>query len=146
MSKPVNEKCKACASGAIKRCDQYDRVKCGRKRSYYRSHKANKEWMQYRHRYLKHKGDRCVMCRKGAHEAQLYVHHIVPQHDGGGDSPSNLLTLCWECHVNAHRYIAAVEQKQADGTPNRNTKEPQKRSRSPWPAGWEPLYCPMGTA
>jgi 5-methylcytosine-specific restriction protein A len=38
--------------------------------------------------------------RIGAHLPKWYteVHHIVPRVHGGGDHPSNLKTLCVECH------------------------------------------------
>ena len=31
------------------------------------------------------------------------VHHIVPVADGGGDEPSNLITLCTDCHHEIHK-------------------------------------------
>lgn len=35
-------------------------------------------------------------------DGELQVHHIVPVCDGGGDEPSNLVTLCRACHKKRH--------------------------------------------
>lgn len=45
-------------------------------------------------------GYRCVRC--GAPD-RLTVHHLVPLAAGGTHAPSNLVTLCWRCHQEAHR-------------------------------------------
>lgn len=36
-------------------------------------------------------------------DGQLHVHHIVSVAFGGGDEPSNLITLCVDCHLKRHR-------------------------------------------
>lgn len=36
------------------------------------------------------------------------VDHIVPVKDGGTDDPTNLRTLCHDCHV-----VAGIEQRRA---------------------------------
>lgn len=36
-------------------------------------------------------------------DGQLEIHHIVPVADGGGDEPSNLITLCHDCHMRRHK-------------------------------------------
>lgn len=38
------------------------------------------------------------------------IHHIVPLNNGGGDEPSNLITLCEECHKKRHRDIREKEK------------------------------------
>ena len=35
-------------------------------------------------------------------DGQLDIHHILPVSQGGGDEPSNLITLCRECHKKRH--------------------------------------------
>lgn len=55
-------------------------------------------------------GGRCTMC--GA-EWPLEVHHVLPRHLGGADSPRNLRTLCRRCHDMAHR-SGAAERAMAD--------------------------------
>ena len=35
-------------------------------------------------------------------DGKLNVHHIVPVSEGGGDEPSNLVTLCVNCHLRRH--------------------------------------------
>ena len=43
-------------------------------------------------------------------DGKLDIHHIVPVSQGGGDEPSNLITLCRECHKKRHK--EAEEEKQ----------------------------------
>lgn len=45
-------------------------------------------------------GYRCAVC--GAEHVPLEVHHKVQRHDGGGNSPSNLVTVCSNCHKLYH--------------------------------------------
>lgn len=40
----------------------------------------------------------------------LHVHHIIPRSRGGGDTPDNLVTLCYECHDKAHQGVLKVDQ------------------------------------
>lgn len=35
-------------------------------------------------------------------DGKLNVHHIVPVSEGGGDEPTNLVTLCVNCHLRRH--------------------------------------------
>lgn len=36
-------------------------------------------------------------------DGKLEVHHINPVSSGGGDEPSNLITLCHNCHMKRHK-------------------------------------------
>lgn len=38
-------------------------------------------------------------------DGKLNVHHILPVSKGGGDEPENLITLCINCHKQAHKKI-----------------------------------------
>lgn len=35
-------------------------------------------------------------------DGELEIHHILPVSQGGGDEPSNLITLCKKCHNKRH--------------------------------------------
>lgn len=48
----------------------------------------------------------CQRCQ--AQKPDLHVHHIIPKHGGGTDTPENLITLCSACHRELHR-TKAVE-------------------------------------
>lgn len=51
--------------------------------------------------YVKFRDDyRCAVC--GAEHVPLQVHHKVQRHDGGTDTPSNLITVCADCHKAYH--------------------------------------------
>lgn len=42
-----------------------------------------------------------ILCWRCAHKRQLQRCHIIPRSLGGGDSPSNLVLLCAQCHAEA---------------------------------------------
>lgn len=44
----------------------------------------------------------CQDCGSWEDPCQLDVHHLVPRSAGGGDEPSNLITLCDGCHGARH--------------------------------------------
>ena len=54
----------------------------------------------YRDKILKRDEYRCQNCDKHFQADKLEVHHIQPQAKGGRHYPSNLVTLCYLCHVN----------------------------------------------
>ena len=37
----------------------------------------------------------------------INVHHLLPKSEGGPDHPSNLATVCLDCHVFLHEQIDA---------------------------------------
>ena len=47
-------------------------------------------------------GNRCRACSFGL-KCALSVHHRLPKELGGRDTPSNLITLCVNCHKIVHR-------------------------------------------
>lgn len=40
----------------------------------------------------------CQSCEKKFKKERLTVHHIIPRDKGGNNEPSNLITLCHDCH------------------------------------------------
>jgi 5-methylcytosine-specific restriction endonuclease McrA len=44
----------------------------------------------------------CQSKRKTKHSDKLHVHHIVFRSQGGTNAPSNLITLCEQCHEDLH--------------------------------------------
>ncbi|MGE4274607.1 MAG: HNH endonuclease [Candidatus Methanomethylophilaceae archaeon] len=58
-------------------------------------------WPGIRKTILERDGHRCRGCGDSVRERATWlveVHHIIPRVEGGGDHPSNLETLCAECH------------------------------------------------
>jgi hypothetical protein len=45
---------------------------------------------------------KCANCRQTKERAELKAHHIVPLSLGGNNIPSNMTTLCGECHGKVH--------------------------------------------
>jgi 5-methylcytosine-specific restriction endonuclease McrA len=65
-----------------------------------------KQYVLHRDRY------NCQSLQKGPHAKKLHVHHILPRSRGGSSSPSNLSTLCADCHKALHRGVFKLaEQK-----------------------------------
>jgi len=54
----------------------------------------------YREKILKRDDYKCQNCGRQFPADKLEVHHIQPQAKGGRHYPSNLVTLCYLCHVN----------------------------------------------
>ena len=57
-------------------------------------------WALRRERVLRRDGRRCFECGKAG---RLEVHHVVHLSDGGTNDEENLVTLCRDCHIRAHR-------------------------------------------
>jgi 5-methylcytosine-specific restriction endonuclease McrA len=61
-------------------------------------------WRAVRGKVVERDGRRCRICGKDLASVPAWlteVHHIVPRCEGGGDHPSNLVTLCVMCHKRA---------------------------------------------
>jgi hypothetical protein len=56
----------------------------------------DRRWPRLRQFVIKRDEGKCQEC--GSRE-ELEVHHIQPRRHGGRDAPSNLRTLCKECHT-----------------------------------------------
>lgn len=54
----------------------------------------------------KRDGWRCALCDS---TDGLQIHHVWPRGKGGGNSPMNLITLCWRCHAAAHGSILQAD-------------------------------------
>ena len=60
---------------------------------------TGRRWMRIRERQLRH-FPLCAECRRlGRVTAATEVDHIVRLQDGGTDHPSNLQSLCHDCHA-----------------------------------------------
>lgn len=67
----------------------------------------------------------CCICHKNA-GTNMEVHHIVPEANGGDDSPENGIPLCLDCHANVEHYNA----KHPRG--NKFTPEELRKHRDQW--------------
>jgi len=47
---------------------------------------------------------RCSIC--GRAEVELHVHHIVPLSKKGSNDPSNLMSVCVDCHRKLHDSVS----------------------------------------
>lgn len=47
-------------------------------------------------------GNKCKVCGS---TKQLEVHHIIPLSKGGTNVKTNLITLCYSCHIKRHDHL-----------------------------------------
>jgi len=50
----------------------------------------------------------CQKCKKKKN-TKLHVHHIIYKSKGGTDTPSNLITLCEDCHEDLHKGLFEIK-------------------------------------
>jgi hypothetical protein len=61
--------------------------------------------------YVLHRDSyKCQSGRKVKHDAKLHVHHIQFRSQGGSDAPSNLITLCEDCHNDLHAGVFSLKR------------------------------------
>lgn len=105
MAKTINQKCSECAYLPKPYQNCYSGAKCAKKRSYYRNLENNRKIQREKHRYLRFKDNKCLLCGKNN---DLEVHHIIPQSRGGTDDWNNVVTLCDEHHKMITAYYKAI--------------------------------------
>lgn len=57
---------------------------------------------KYRRLIMERDGYQCQNCGAIFPADQLEVHHIIPQSSGGKHFSNNLITLCFDCHLDEH--------------------------------------------
>lgn len=65
------------------------------------------DWNKRRRLIYRRDNYQCQKCGRqgGPHgDAELHCHHIRPKSKGGSHHPSNLQTLCWQCHNRVHKH------------------------------------------
>ncbi|MFP9193172.1 HNH endonuclease [Natrialbaceae archaeon A-CW1-1] len=63
--------------------------------------------------------------------AEIHAHHIHHKSEGGGDDPSNLVTLCWNCHNSVHdHYIQPMTEKARTHDTPVSARSPQSSTPS----------------
>ena len=72
----------------------------------------------YRQEILDHTWTRCVNCGSDQH---IELHHIVPLANGGNHIFTNIVPLCYDCHLKAHNKI----KRQSGYRETRNTRKSQ---------------------
>ena len=58
---------------------------------------SSSQWKKIRERILRRDSYCCQQC--GQDNGKLHIDHIIPRRLGGGDSDSNLQTLCQKCNL-----------------------------------------------
>lgn len=65
--------------------------------------------IKLRYQILERDNFTCADCGRGRGDpgVRLQVHHICPVHQGGGNDPSNLITLCQDDHAGRHSIVTS---------------------------------------
>jgi len=84
-----------------------DRTYCS-KECYKKSPKSIVGYTEFRQLIMKRDKDMCIMCRA---KDGLELHHMKSTIDGGSDMPSNLITLCHDCHIKLHKELRLMRKR-----------------------------------
>lgn len=101
-------------------------------------------WHELRQKVKDRDDHECQICGANS-EAELHVHHIVPLFDGGSNSLSNLVTLCWSCHNDQHNNDVSRNNPSlsAGGVNNRRGTAPKiPQAEGKWKEGEGPIVVP----
>jgi predicted DNA-binding transcriptional regulator YafY len=60
------------------------------------------DWEERRNSILERDGYQCQQCDASGSDTILQVHHNTPISEGGSHKPSNLQTICRDCHAKEH--------------------------------------------
>ncbi|WP_436902608.1 HNH endonuclease [Halovenus halobia] len=69
-----------------------------------------------RHAVLERDNNRCQRCGievtpRDEDGAEFQLHHLIPFAAGGPNKPENLVTLCNDCHLQAHQLMKTLPEK-----------------------------------
>ncbi|MFX1532939.1 MAG: RNA-guided endonuclease IscB [Promethearchaeota archaeon] len=62
----------------------------------------------------------CQLCKGRSKVRRLECHHLVSRSEGGTDIPTNLITLCEECHDQVHKGIKKLSSRTIKASITRN--------------------------
>jgi len=79
----------------------------------------------------------CCLCKKPC-GANIEVHHLVPESDGGGSDIDNAIPLCFDCHGHVHHY----SERHPVGTKYK-TEELRRRREQVYEEFTRPLVPPI---
>ena len=62
-------------------------------------------WRQMRQYVYERDGGRCQYCGSPTELFKCHIHHVLELGEGGTNHPSNLKTLCPDCHKQRHPFM-----------------------------------------
>ncbi|MFX1536019.1 MAG: RNA-guided endonuclease IscB [Promethearchaeota archaeon] len=88
----------------------------------------------------------CQLYKGKSKDKRLECHHIVPKTDGGTDIPSNLITLCKDCHTQVHNGFKKLSSRTIKASIARNIQTTQmnilrRQLTQVFPQAQETLGC-----
>ena len=68
-------------------------------------------WAMIRQHVYAHDAGRCQYCAARVELFKCHIHHALELSEGGTNHPSNLKTLCIDCHKNRHPFMKTVKER-----------------------------------
>lgn len=69
------------------------------------------QWREIRQFVYERDGGKCVYCATPVRLDECHIHHVLELSQGGSNHPSNLKTLCIECHKKRHPHMRTARDK-----------------------------------
>ena len=66
---------------------------------------SSAEWKELRKQIYKRDNYTCQICGKHCKKQEIQAHHIIPYHISKDNNLTNLITLCFVCHMKEERKI-----------------------------------------
>ena len=68
-------------------------------------------WREVRQFVYERDIGKCVYCAISVRLDECHIHHVLELSQGGSNHPSNLKTLCKECHKARHPFMQSTRDK-----------------------------------
>jgi 5-methylcytosine-specific restriction endonuclease McrA len=69
------------------------------------------QWREIRQFVYERDGGLCQYCGKVVRLDECHIHHVLELSENGSNHPSNLKTLCKDCHKNRHPFMKTAKEK-----------------------------------
>ena len=69
------------------------------------------QWRRLRQFVYERDGGRCQYCDNPTELCECHIHHVLELSGGGTNHPSNLKTLCRDCHKQRHPFMLTAKEK-----------------------------------
>lgn len=68
-------------------------------------------WREIRQFVYERDGGKCLYCTTPVRLDECHIHHVFELSQGGTNHPSNLKTLCKDCHEKRHPFMRSARSK-----------------------------------
>lgn len=72
---------------------------------------AIEQWIKLKQYIYQRDGGLCQYCKQPTRYEDSHCHHVLELSEHGTNHPSNLKTLCRNCHKNRHPFMKSAREK-----------------------------------